>query len=211
MVMRQTPFFTVGLMTYNNAGFIEKAIDSVLHQSFNNWELVISDDNSTDNTEEIVEKYVDFPQIRYIKHEKNLGQANNWNYLISNANGCVFATLHADDFWSPVYLEVAYTFFLKNKSLDILQFNWKVIDAKGGFLYFGPIKKDAFLKGKRCLEKQLLLYSTLPSTTLFKLNFARNVRMPDEVYKYAVDFDFFIRLFACSTLVIQSKHTLVSY
>ena len=66
------PFFSIIMATYNRGHCISRAIDSVLAQSFKEWELIIVDDGSSDNTEEIVKKYND-KRIKYIKLSKNSG------------------------------------------------------------------------------------------------------------------------------------------
>ena len=65
------PFFSIVMATYNRAYCIENAINSVLKQDFKDWELIIVDDGSTDNTEEVVKKYLDDKRIKYIKLKKN--------------------------------------------------------------------------------------------------------------------------------------------
>lgn len=200
--MTDNPYFTIGLMTYNNAAYIEKAIESIITQKLKNWELIISDDNSQDNTSQIVDRYLGDPRIRYIKHPSNLGQANNWKYLIKNASGKVFATLHADDYWDMDYLEIAYTAFTE-KPLDILQFNWKLIDPQGNITGIGPVKKSTLLKKGKILENQLSKFTCLPSATLFNLKLINYISFPDNRYKYAVDFEYFIRM--CSKASVLEK------
>jgi len=67
------PFFSIVMATYNRAYCIEKAINSVLNQSFKDWELIIVDDGSSDNTKEVVKKYLADKRIKYIKLSKNSG------------------------------------------------------------------------------------------------------------------------------------------
>ena len=57
--------------SYNTAKYIGESIDSVLAQTYSDWELIIVDDCSTDNTDEVVSKYLSDPRIRYLKNEKN--------------------------------------------------------------------------------------------------------------------------------------------
>lgn len=79
------PFFSIVLATYNRAYCIDKAIKSVLKQNFKNWELIIVDDGSTDNTDEVVSKFLNDKRIKYIKLEKNSGVnvARNNGYKIA--------------------------------------------------------------------------------------------------------------------------------
>lgn len=72
--------------SYNTASFISKTIESVLNQTYKNWELLIVDDCSTDDTDEIVSKYND-KRIVYLKNEKNSGAAISRNRALRNAKG----------------------------------------------------------------------------------------------------------------------------
>ena len=83
------PFFSIIMATYNRGYCISRAIDSVLAQSFKEWELIIVDDGSSDNTEEIVKKYND-KRIKYIKLSKNSGVnvARNRGYKEAKGEWC---------------------------------------------------------------------------------------------------------------------------
>ena len=59
----ETPLISVGLVTYNRADLLRRAIDSVLKQTFSNYELIISDDNSSDGTEGVVKQYLGMPEL----------------------------------------------------------------------------------------------------------------------------------------------------
>ena len=90
--------------SYNTAKFISKTIESVLEQTYKNWELLIVDDCSTDNTDEIVSKYDD-DRIIYLKNKKNSGAAVSRNKALKNAKGKWIAFLDSDDLWYPTKLE----------------------------------------------------------------------------------------------------------
>lgn len=88
------------MITHNRAKFLSEAIDSVLLQSFKDWELIIIDDNSTDNTEELIKKYQENDErIKYFKNEVNLGIAKSRNKALENSQGKYIAVLDSDDIW----------------------------------------------------------------------------------------------------------------
>ncbi len=91
--------------SYNTGAFIIKTIQSVLNQSYENWELIIVDDCSTDNTDEVVLPYLNDQRIRYIKNEKNCGAAVSRNRALREAKGKWIAFLDSDDLWVPEKLE----------------------------------------------------------------------------------------------------------
>lgn len=99
--------------SYNTARFIEESIRSVLAQTYENWELIIVDDCSSDNTDEVVAKIED-NRIRYYKNEKNSGAAVSRNRALKEARGKWIAFLDSDDLWMPEKLEKQIRFMEDN-------------------------------------------------------------------------------------------------
>ncbi len=100
--------------SYNTGEYIKESIDSVLAQTYTSWELIIVDDCSTDNTEEIVSEYLSDSRIRFLKNEKNSGAAVSRNYALREAKGRWIAFLDSDDLWHPEKLEKQIAFMLEN-------------------------------------------------------------------------------------------------
>ena len=101
--------------TYNCAKFISETIESVQAQTYTNWEMIIVDDCSNDNTKEIVEQYQkEDPRIQYHCLEKNSGAAEARNEALRRANGKWIAFLDSDDLWAPDKLEKQITFMVNN-------------------------------------------------------------------------------------------------
>ncbi|HET7101594.1 MAG TPA: glycosyltransferase family A protein, partial [Terriglobia bacterium] len=97
--------FTVVVTTYNYAHLLSDALRALAAQTVNDFELLIVDDGSTDNTEEIVEQFrPQFQDFHYLK-KPNEGAANARNHGVQSARGTHIAILDADDVWSPRYLE----------------------------------------------------------------------------------------------------------
>jgi glycosyltransferase involved in cell wall biosynthesis len=99
--MNRRPAVSVLTLTYNHERFIHECIDSVLRQTFGDWQQIIIDDGSTDNTEGIVSTYDD-PRIRYLKQE-HVGPfqlRSTYNKALELAEGDIIAILEGDDFWS---------------------------------------------------------------------------------------------------------------
>lgn len=99
--------------SYNTGRFIKETIDSVLAQSYSDWELIIVDDCSTDNTDEIVKPYLADARIRYIKNDTNSGAAVSRNRALREAKGRWIAFLDSDDLWEPQKLEKQIAFMEK--------------------------------------------------------------------------------------------------
>ena len=98
--LARQPLVSVVIPTYNRADTIVKAIASVRNQSYTNWEIVVVDDASKDNTRKTIEQLGDF-QIRYLRHNTNLGGSEARNTGIDNAKGEYIAFLDSDDIWQP--------------------------------------------------------------------------------------------------------------
>lgn len=101
--------------SYNTGRFISETIESVLAQSHSNWELIIVDDCSTDNTDEIVEDYISDDRIKYIKNDRNRGAAISRNRALCKAKGKWIAFLDSDDLWEPQKLEKQIAFMENHK------------------------------------------------------------------------------------------------
>lgn len=108
--------------SYNTAQYITETIQSVIDQTYHNWELIIVDDCSTDNTDIVIGKIKD-PRIRYIKNEKNSGAAVSRNRALREANGRWVAFLDSDDLWKPEKLEKQICFMMKNR----YYFSYKIL------------------------------------------------------------------------------------
>lgn len=104
---------SVIMPSWNTGKFIAESIQSVIDQTYENWELIIVDDCSTDNTDEVVAKFTD-KRIRYFKNEKNSGAALSRNRALREARGEWIAFLDSDDLWNPDKLEHQINFMNKH-------------------------------------------------------------------------------------------------
>lgn len=98
---------------YNSEKYIGETIKSVLSQTYDNWEMLIADDCSKDNTAEVIKGFTD-PRIKYFKLEKNAGAAIARNRVLEKARGKFIAFLDADDMWKPEKLEKQLRFMIDN-------------------------------------------------------------------------------------------------
>lgn len=116
---------------HNSSGFISQAIDSVLAQTYENWEMLIVDDGSTDSTVHIVEDYLKKDsRIRLIRLGKNCGPAVARNRAIEEARGRYIAFLDSDDIWLPEKLEKQ-TAFMRENDIDLCYSSYYIIDENG--------------------------------------------------------------------------------
>lgn len=102
--MNNRPLVSVVMPMHNNAKFVLESIDSVLSQTYSNFELLVVDDGSSDGSFDLVSKIAD-PRIKLFRNEKSLGAAGARNVALRNAKGKYVAFLDADDLWKPKKLE----------------------------------------------------------------------------------------------------------
>lgn len=125
------PFCSVVIPTYNAAPYVTEAIDSVLAQTYPNYEVIVIDDASTDGTPEILERYRHQPKIRLYQNPENLGMAANWNAGLQLARGELIAKLDADDLYAPNFLAEVAPVFQKNPTVGLVFSAAKLIHSNG--------------------------------------------------------------------------------
>lgn len=110
------PRVTIGMPVYNSARHINQAIDSMLAQSFADFELIIADNASTDRTGDICRDYAARdPRVRYVRHVANRGAVYNWNFVVAEARGQYFKWASGNDYCAPGMLAACV------KALDVDQ------------------------------------------------------------------------------------------
>lgn len=132
---------------WNCAKYISETIRSVQAQTYRNWEMIIVDDCSTDNSELVVKPYCDMDsRIRLLKNERNSGAAVSRNYALCEAKGRWIAFLDSDDLWAPDKLEKQLEFMTRN-GYHFSYTEYREIDdisAETGVLITGPKKVSKF-------------------------------------------------------------------
>lgn len=120
--------------TYNSENYISESIKSVINQSYENWELLITDDFSTDKTIKVVQDFQKQDDRIILFHSKiNKGAGIARNNSISNAKGRFIAFLDSDDRWKPNKLKTQIAFMLSNK-LSLTYSGYDVINEKGSYI-----------------------------------------------------------------------------
>jgi glycosyltransferase involved in cell wall biosynthesis len=103
----QIPTVSIGMPVYNGESYIREALDSLLAQTFSDFELLISDNASTDGTQAICETYARKDRrIRYVRQNNNLGAGRNFEYVLDHAHGKYFMWAAHDDMWASNWLEI---------------------------------------------------------------------------------------------------------
>jgi glycosyltransferase involved in cell wall biosynthesis len=131
--MNATPRLSLGLPVYNGENYLGESLDSLLGQSYEDFELIISDNASTDGTADICRSYAkQDSRIRYVRQPRNIGSAPNHNFVIGQARGELFKHASHDDLYARKLLELCVA-ALDEYPQVVLAHSWSaVIDASGG-------------------------------------------------------------------------------
>src|SRR5699024_1050422 len=147
---------------YNSEKFIGRALDSIIAQTYKNWEVIVVDDCSTDNTPIVVREYIEkYPQIKYCKLVKNSGAAVARNKAIDKATGTYIAFLDSDDVWKPEKLSIQIEFMEKNE-YNFTCTSYTKIDEEDNYLgktVMTKIKSDYSRVLRTCPGNSTVIYN----------------------------------------------------
>ncbi len=128
--MNNSPKVSVCIPAYNAQNYITKCIDSVISQTYQNIEVIVLDDASTDKTEGLIKKYND-KRIKYVLNEKNLGWRGNVRKGYLTATGDFITMLPVDDFLKPTFVESAVKIFCKDEMVGVWSCGNIMVDENG--------------------------------------------------------------------------------
>lgn len=126
------PSVTIAIPVYNEERYIEETILSALKQTYGNLKIVISDNCSQDRTFEIIQQIsANHSNILAVKHDKNIGAAENFRYALKNCNTDFFSWLGGHDLLDPLFIEKAVNAFLADKTISLVYPRSEMIDVSG--------------------------------------------------------------------------------
>lgn len=188
-----SPTVSVIIPTYNRARFISQTIDSVLAQTFSDYEIIVVDDASTDDTTQILAGYGG--RIRVITLEINTGPSVTRNIALKESRGELVAFLDSDDLWYPNMLTTTVTHLKKNSDTDLVSGAWDVIDESGQPIR--PANKPSnFQSAVRADFLRTIAVGNflLPLSLLIRRKCLDCCGGFDPTLRAAVDWDLFVRL-----------------
>lgn len=174
------PVVSIILPTYNRKNYLERAINSVLKQTFKEWELIVVDDGSTDDSFSLIDNYlINYENIRYLKHS-NRKPPLSANAGIISSVGDYITFLGSDDEYKPEHLELRVNFMKNNPDIDFIH---------GGVEIIGP----PYVKDKNDLSKLIHLSECVIGGTFFAKRYVFFDLRGFNNLKYSDDSDFFER------------------
>lgn len=146
MTSNNNPILSIGMPVYNSIHTVENAIESLLMQTFTDFELIISDNCSDDGTHELLKQIALIDQrIKLTRQPKNIGAIKNFEFVLTSANGKYFMWAAADDFWLPEFIGVNIDFLEKNtdyvSSISKVSYDEKIGGSSGKMGTF-PLNKS---------------------------------------------------------------------
>lgn len=149
------PLVSIGMPVYNGEKFIRAAIDSILSQTYSNFELIISDNNSTDGTAKICREYAARDERIYVhQNSHNEGAARNFNKVFNLSKGTYFKWAAHDDLIAPDLIEKCLIVLEQNPDFVLCHSQVRIIDEQGNFVrsYNTKLQTDSLNPVKRCYE-----------------------------------------------------------
>lgn len=189
--MEYLPKVSVVIPTYNSALYLDEAIQSVLDQTYKNYEIIIMDNASTDDTTELVKKYLSDKRIVYIKNETNIGLAGNWNACLTHARGEYIKYLCSDDKFHPELLEKFVAIMEKYPNVALVTSSRQEFGLES---HKNILPLHHLQNGKAVIFESLKTHNWLgePTTVMFrKKNLTAGKFNPE--FSYIIDWDMWLR------------------
>ena len=205
--MNREPKISVIMSVFNGSKFLADAIKSILNQTFKEFELIIVDDGSTDNSLNIIRSFESADSRIKVISKLNEGLAKSLNAAISASQGDFIARMDADDISYKNRLEKQYEYMQKNKSIDLCGCSMDIIDEHGNV----TSEKIQISNPDEILKKKYFQSPILHITFFGKKSFFAKHNGYREEFKYAQDYDLVMRGINAGAKICNIKDKLVQY
>ncbi len=161
----QIPRVTIGIPVHNGEKYIREALDSVVAQTFEDYEVIISDNASDDGTQSICTDYRDrYPRMTYVRQHENIGVYENFRFVTYNATGKFITWLAHDDALMPGFLEETVRYMSQHAGTVLVASDFEIIDDEGATLGIELLTRirDHLSWRRRCAE-----FFKFPSSNVF--------------------------------------------
>jgi len=200
-ITQKMPLVSVLMPAYNQAEYIKEALDSLLKQTYRNWEVAVVDDGSPDNVREIVEGYSRKDSRIRFYHTDNYGLSHARNYAASKTSGELIIPLDADDIFHQDYIKECVKVFLQNPETSVVYGQWE---------FFGASNKTPALNWKGYIS--LLVSNAIYCSGMYRRAAFEQAGGYDEKIPYGYeDWEMWIRMLNSDSIVIQIPRPLFRY
>ena len=209
MKLKSNPLVSILIPTYNRADYLGSAIDSGLAQTYENIEIIVHDDASTDGTPALLAQYRD-PRLRIIRTEDNHGMLGGWNYIVTKAKGEYLKFLASDDLLEPSCVAELVASAQSHPMAALITCQRKFIDWRGEVVSkLGFANKNTVVNGK---DHARWILTTLrenkigePTAVLYPTKLVKKAGEYDPTFSQFADFEYWIRLLEFGDLVYVHK------
>jgi glycosyltransferase involved in cell wall biosynthesis len=185
-----TPRVSVVMAAKDYARFLPEAVESVFAQTFGDWELVVIDDGSSDDTPRVVRPYLADPRVRYFRSDR-LGQSRAKNLGVHFARGRLVAFLDADDAWEPTKLERQVALFDANPEVGVVFCKRSLMDEAGNCI---PGKPTSGFPTGRVLPQMFTQNFVCFSSCVVRREVFSHVGGFDPEWDLSIDYDLWLRV-----------------
>ncbi len=186
----ERPEFSVLMASYNNGQFIGRAIETVINQTFTEWELVVVDDCSTDDSVEIIRRYLSDTRIRFFKNSRNIGYIGTLKRLINESRAEIIGILDSDDALKDDALEKMYEAHVRNPDCGFIYSNFVFCDQD-----LNPVEKGFCAALPRIPDRRTILrYDIVGPFRTFRRDAYFTTPGYDDTILYAEDKDLTLKM-----------------
>lgn len=199
---------SICIPTFNQTDVLRKALDSILSQTFQDYEVIITDDSPNSNVAELIMGYEFNGRLQYYHNQEPLGSPKNWNYCISKATGEYIKILHHDDWFSYDYSLEDYVKLMDNTPHASMAFSGSVGLLEDNYSWIHSMTEEQF---ENLQDDPLSLYLGNkiggPSAIIFKNGIGIQF---DQNLKWLVDIDFYLKILFSGDPIIYTAAPLIT-
>jgi glycosyltransferase involved in cell wall biosynthesis len=208
--MGKIPPVSIGILTYNRADRLAKTIKSLLNQTYSDFELIICDDASNDNTPGVM-ALIDDARVRYLRHPKNIGSYQNWNSAIQASRGEYIAVYHDHDIYSPGLIECCVKALDKDRRLGFVHFSKYILDVSGRVIMRTQLPLPDIMEGRNLARYIARGWDLrLSNFGMVRRSIFEQAGLVDERFGLSADYDLWGRLALVSDRVGYIREPLVA-
>lgn len=198
------PKVSICIPAYKQVEYLQKTLESIKNQTFNDYEIILTDDSPDDSVKQLVGKFDFHGKLKYCKNQKTLGSPENWNEAIRLATGEYIKIMHHDDwFTSGDSLDEFVRLLDTHPEANFAFSATRVWNTKNNQIYINKPEEDEVRELHD--DSSILFFKNIigaPSATIYR----RNIREKFDInLKWVVDFDFYIRVLRKSKFVYTEK------